>query len=336
MGTRRSGHRRFDVCLAALLPFCLSSFKPASLGLPAFSPSILGTSSLSASQPSSPSAQPPEPFRSGSSDLVVLPVVVTDKQGRYVSDLDRDRFTVFDNGRRMPIEIFSNEDTPVTIGLIIDASGSMRSKMKKSAEAAAAFFRTANREDEFFLIEFNDRARLRVPFTNESDEVYQQITHTRPAGRTTLIDGIHLALAQMKKARHPRKAIVILSDGGDNWSRHSAREVRAALLEADVQMYAMGIFDAEMRTAEEKNGPKLLDELTELTGGRHYPVEDLEDLPAISERIGRELRSQYLLGYYSTNAARDGKYRQVSVKLDGPLAKELRTDFRRGYYAPAD
>jgi Ca-activated chloride channel family protein len=277
-----------------------------------------------------------EPLLRIDSSLVLVPVHVTNSIGASVTGLPREAFHIFEDQTEQTISSFYTDDAPVSIGFLFDASGSMRTKMKKSAEAAAAFFRTANREDEFFLIEFNDRARLMVPFTTESDEVYQQITHTRPTGRTTLIDGIHLALAHMKKARHPRKALVILSDGGDNWSRHSAREVRAALLEADVQMYAMGIFDAEVRTVEEKNGPKLLDELTEITGGKHYPVKNIEQLPEISERIGRELRSQYLLGYYSTNPDRDGKYRQLVVKLDGPHTKELRTSFRRGYYAPAD
>jgi len=277
-----------------------------------------------------------EPLLRIDSSLVLVPVHVTNPIGASVTGLPQMTFHLFEDHTEQTISSFYTDDAPVSIGFLFDTSGSMRNKMKKSAEAAAAFFRTANRDDEFFLIEFNDRAKLTVPFTNESDEVYQQIAHTRPTGRTTLIDAIHLALAHMKNARHLRKALVVLSDGGDNWSRHSAREVRAALLEADVQMYAMGIFDAEMRTSEEKNGPKLLDELTELTGGRHYPVEDLEQLPEISERIGRELRSQYLLGYYSTNPSRDGKYRQVSVKLGGPLAKDLRTNYRRGYYAPAD
>ncbi len=277
-----------------------------------------------------------EPLLRVDSSLVLVPVHVTNAFGASVTGLERGAFRVFEDRTEQTVSSFFTDDAPVSVGFLFDASGSMRNKMKKSAEAAAAFFRTANAEDEFFLIEFNDRARLTVPFTKQPDEVYEQIAHTHPTGRTTLIDAIHLALTQMKKAIYPRKAIVILSDGGDNWSRHSAREIRAALLEADVQVYAMGIFDAQMRTAEEKNGPKLLDELTELTGGRHYPVTDLDQLAAISERIGRELRSQYLLGYYSTNAERDGKYRQVTVRLAAPNARDLRTNYRRGYYAPAD
>jgi VWFA-related protein len=268
--------------------------------------------------------------------LVLVPVHVTTTSGALVDGLARESFRVLEDRVEQKISSFATEDAPVSIGFLFDASGSMRTKMKKAAEAAAAFFRTANPEDEFFLIEFNDKARLVVPFTRNSDEIYQQIVRTRPAGRTTLIDAICLALGQMKKASHARKAVVILSDGGDNWSRRSPRELKNALLEADVQVYAMGIFDAEMRTEEEKNGPQLLDAITAETGGRHFPVDDIEGLPDISERIGRELRSQYLLGYHSTNATRDGKYRQVVIKLDAPNARDLRTSYRRGYYAPAE
>jgi len=277
-----------------------------------------------------------EPLLRIDSSLVQIPVHVTNAMGKTVDGLKTDNFRILEDRVEQTISTFSMDDAPVSIGFLFDTSGSMKTKMKKSAEAAAAFFRTANPEDEFFLIEFNDRARLIEPFTTDSNALYEQIVHTRPAGRTTLIDGLYLAIGQMRNARHMRKAIVILSDGGDNWSRRSGRELKGALLEADVQVYAMGIFDQEMRTTEERNGPALLDEITEETGGRHYPVADLDQLPDISERIGRELRNQYLLGYHPSNLARDGKYRQVVVKLATPDAHDLRTYYRRGYYAPAD
>lgn len=273
------------------------------------------------------------------SSLVLIPIHVTNSVGATVDGLKTRNFRVVEDRVEQTISTILTDDAPVSIGLLFDTSGSMRTKMKKAAEAAAAFFRTANPEDEFFLIEFNDRARVMSRFTSDSDEVYQQIAHARPTGRTTLIDAIFLGVAQMKGARHLRKALVILSDGGDNWSRRSAREVKAALVEADVQVFAMGLFDPDLTAKhpeEERNGPKLLDELTELTGGRHYPVPSLDQLSEISARIGRELRSQYVLGYYSTNPARDGKYRQVVVKLDAPNARELHMNYRRGYYAPAD
>jgi Ca-activated chloride channel homolog len=273
------------------------------------------------------------------SSLVLIPAHVTNAVGAVVCGLKAENFRILEDRVEQTISGVLTEDAPVSIGLLFDASGSMRTKMKKAAEAAASFFRTTNTQDEFFLIEFNDRARLMSRFTSDSDELYQQIAHARPTGRTTLIDAIFLGAAQMKKARHLRKALVILSDGGDNWSRRSAREVRAELIESDVQVYAMGLFDSELTAKhpeEERNGPKLLDELTELTGGRHYPVPTLDQLPEISARIGRELRNQYVLGYYSTNPEKDGKYRQVVVRLVAPNARELHMNYRRGYYAPAD
>jgi Ca-activated chloride channel homolog len=277
-----------------------------------------------------------EPLLRIDSSLVQIPVHVTNAIGMSIAGLTANNFRILEDRVEQTVTSFAMDDAPVSIGFLFDASGSMKAKMKQAAEAAAAFFRTTNREDEFFLVTFNDRARLIEPFTRDSNAVYEQIAHTRPNGRTTLIDAIYLAIGQMKKAKHMRKAIVILSDGGDNWSRRSAHELKNALQEADVQVYAMGIFDEEMRTSEEKNGPRLLDEIAEETGGRHYPVESLEQLPEISERIGRDLRNQYVLGYHPSNVERDGKYRQVVVKLATPDAKELRTYYRRGYYAPAD
>ena len=280
-----------------------------------------------------------EPLLRIDSSLVLIPVHVTNALGATVNGLKAENFRVFEDRVEQSIGAFLTDDAPVSIGFLFDTSGSMRTKMKKASEAAAAFFRTTNRDDEYFLVEFNDKARLVSPFTQNSDEVYQQITHARPNGRTTLLDAIHMALGEMKHARHMRKALVILSDGGDNWSRRSTREIRASLVESDVQVYAMGVFDEDLAVKhpeEERNGPRLLDELTELTGGRHYPVPALDELPDIAARIGRELHSQYVLGYYPKNPERDGKYRQVVVKLAAPNAREMRTNYRRGYYTPAD
>jgi Ca-activated chloride channel homolog len=270
------------------------------------------------------------------SSLVLIPVHVTNALGASVDGLERGCFHVLEDRVEQTIATFVTEDAPVSVGFVFDISASMRPKMHKAAQAAAAFFRTANREDEFFLVQFNDRARLAVPFTAGADEIYEQIVRTRPNGPTTLIDAIYLSLRQMKQARHARKALVILSDGGDNWSRHSPRQLRRTLLESDVQVFAMGIFDSQMRTSEEKRGPQLLDDLTAETGGRHEPVEDIEALPEISARIGRQLRNQYLLGYYPANTARDGKYRKVVVKVAAPGSREFHTSYRRGYYAPSE
>jgi Ca-activated chloride channel family protein len=279
-----------------------------------------------------------EPTLRIDSSLVLIPVHVTNALGASVTDLAQRQFRLFEDNIEQTVSSFFTEDAPVSVGLLFDSSGSMRSKMDKSCEALAAFFRTANPQDEFFLVEFNDRARLLLPFTQRTGEVYDQIARIRPYGRTSLLDAVYVALGQMKHARHIRKALVIFSDGGDNWSRHSVREVKRSLLESDVQVYAMGIFDPnylEKHPIEERDGPKLLNELAQQSGGRHFPVDRLENLPAISERVGRELRSQYLLGYHPTNATRDGKYRQVKVGLALP-AHNLHLDYRRGYFAPEE
>jgi Ca-activated chloride channel homolog len=265
--------------------------------------------------------------------LVLIPVHVTTPLGSSVTDLRSESFEIFEDGVQQKITHFASEDAPISIGMLFDASGSMRNKIRKSSEAAAAFFRQANADDEFFLIEFNEHPRLAVPFTRDSDELYKHIVHTKPVGRTSLLDAIHLALVQMKTAKNLRKAIVIFSDGGDNRSRYTESEIKSAMREADVQVYAMGIFDPDdipRKTPEERNGPKLLDELAEQTGGRHYPVKDLDELPAVCAQIGAELRYQYLLGYAPSNPDDESGYRHVKVVVPAPLRAHHRTGYSSG------
>ena len=285
--------------------------------------------------------KPSDPVLRVDSCLVLIPVHVTNEIGQPITGLTIDNFQLTEDGIEQNLSAFAAEDAPVSVGLLLDASGSMRNKMEKVSQAAAAFFRTANAQDEFFLVEFGSRTKLAVPFTTNWDDVYQRIVRTRPSGQTPLFDAVHLALKVMKTARHPRKALVILSDGGDNWSAHNLRQIRRALMESDVQVFAMGIFDADVEhnhPREERLGPMLLEDLTGPTGGRNYPVERLDDLPAIGEQISRELRHEYVLGYYSTNTASDGKYRRVRVNVT-PATEEAhatRVYFRPGYYAPAE
>jgi Ca-activated chloride channel homolog len=271
--------------------------------------------------------------------LVTIPVHVSSHQGASITTLTKDSFQVFEDNIRQRIVSFSKDDAPLSIGLLLDCSGSMKNKIRISAEAATAFFKTANSEDEFFLVEFSERPKLAIPFTLDSAELSHEIARIRPFGRTALLDAIHLATRQMKEAKHQRKALVILSDGGDNRSRHTPGQIRSAVLESDVQLYAMGIYDIEpdpkKQSQEEQNGPDLLNALAEMTGGRHFPVANLRDLPAISARIGAELRSQYILGYTSTNPVFDGKFRTVKLTVAAPAElTPLRTQYRHGYYAP--
>lgn len=265
--------------------------------------------------------------------LALIPVHVTTELGATVTTLKQENFRVFEDGVEQKITSFSSEDAPLSIGLLFDASGSMRNKIRKSAEAAAAFFRTANEEDEFFLVEFNERAKLAVPFTRDSNLIYKHIARTKALGRTSLLDAIHMALTQMKDAKNLRKAIVILSDGGDNRSRYTESEIKSAMREADVQVYALGIFDPDdqpKRTVEEKDGPRLLGELAHQTGGRDFAIRDLEDLPTVCERIGNELRNQYVIGYAPSNADDTG-YRHVKVTLAAPELPPMRIYHRQGY-----
>jgi VWFA-related protein len=214
----------------------------------------------------------------------------------------------------------------------------MGSKLSKSRQAAGQFFKTANPEDEFFLVQFNEAPELVVPWTTNSEEIQNRMAFTQAKGRTALLDGLYLAMNQMKKARNPRKAVLILSDGGDNSSRYTESEIKNLVREADVQVYAMGIFEPMRsgRTAEEALGPSLLSELAEQTGGRHFPVDNPNELPDIAAKIGIELRSQYVLGYSPSNTQKDGKYRRVDVKLVQPRGlPPLRAYYRTGYYAPS-
>src|SRR5579863_3307301 len=270
--------------------------------------------------------------------LVQINVTVTDPLNRFVTGLEKEHFKLFEDRVEQTILDFSSEDAPLSIGLVFDTSGSMGAKLQQSRRAAVEFFKTANPQDEFFLVEFNDRPELVVPFTADTDDIQNRLTFAQSRGKTALLDGVLMAMNQMRKAHNPRKAILIISDGGDNNSRYTESEIKNAVREADVQIYGIGIFEpigSRGRTPEESMGPGLLSEVAELTGGRSYNVENVNELPDIAAKIGIELRNQYVLYYSSSNPVRDGKYRHVNVKLVQPRGlPPLKAFFRLGYYAP--
>jgi Ca-activated chloride channel homolog len=292
-------------------------------------------------RPAKPTAEeqeaPTANIRSDTS-LVQINVTVTTPLGQVVTAMEQEHFRLFEDKQEQKIISFSSEDSPITVGMVFDMSGSMGNKLVKSRQAAGQFFKTANPEDEFFLVQFSDAPEVAVPITRDTEEIQTHLAFAQAKGRTALLDGVYLALSQMKKAKNPRKAVLILSDGGDNSSRYTETEIRNLVRESDVQIYAIGIFEpvsGRGRTAEEMSGPGLLSELAEQTGGRHFPVENLNDLPDIAAKIGVELRSQYILGFNSTNAAKDGKFRKVEVKLVQPRGlPPLKAYYRTGYYAP--
>jgi Ca-activated chloride channel homolog len=272
------------------------------------------------------------------STLVLIPVTVTDPYNRFVTGLDKENFKLFEDKKEQEIVQFSSEDAPLSIGVVFDCSGSMGSKLEKSRQAVVQFFRTANPDDEFFLVQFNDTANLVEPFTRNLEEIQNRLTFTQSKGRTALLDAVYLALHEMKKAKNPRKALLLISDGGDNSCRYTETDVKNLVKEADVQIYAIGIYEpigSRSRTPEELAGPGLLTEIAEQTGGRQYAVENLAELADIAAKIGVELRNQYILGYSPHNQDHDGKYRRVEVKLIQPRGlPPLRAYWRHGYYAP--
>jgi Ca-activated chloride channel homolog len=271
--------------------------------------------------------------------MVLVPVAVTTPTGTYVTGLDKDMFRVYENNVEQVIESFSSEDAPMSVGVVFDTSGSMGNKLQRSRQAVAEFMKSANPEDEFLLVQFNDEAELTVPFTPNTEEVQNRLMFVQSKGRTALLDGVYTAMNEMKKAKNPRKAILIISDGGDNSSRYTQSEVRLAVREADVQIYAIGIFEslaARGRTPEEADGPDLLHDLTEQTGGRDFEVDNIGEMPDVAAKIGLELRNQYVLGYSPKNKDRDGKFRRIQVKLVKTTGLgQITPRWRLGYYAPS-
>jgi Ca-activated chloride channel family protein len=271
-------------------------------------------------------------------DLALVNVTVTDPFDRLVTGLEKEDFHVYEDGVEQEIVNFSSEDVPISIGVIFDMSGSMSDKVDKAREAALQFFQTANPLDEFFLVSFNDRAELTSPFTSSVDELQSRMMFTAARGRTALLDAIYLGLSEMRGARNAKRALLIISDGGDNHSRYNESDIKSFLKEADCQLYAVGIFDPldiRGRTTEEMEGPSLLNELTEMSGGRVFPVENPNELADIAAKIGMELRNQYVVAYRPSNANRDGSWRKIKVKLTPPRGlPPLSVYAKTGYFAP--
>ena len=274
------------------------------------------------------------------SSLVLVPVTVCDQKNRPVTGLERDHFKVFDDKIEQTVTHFAMDDAPVAVGLVFDTSGSMGAKLKRSRMAATAFFREANPEDEFFLVTFSDRPKLVAPLTNDVDDIQNRLSFLESRGSTALLDALMLAMHEMKKSKKPRKALLIISDGGDNSSRYSEAELRGIVRESDVMIYALGIFESSAsrsRSPEELAGPGLLSDIAEQTGGRHFPVDNVSEMPDIAAKVSIELRNRYLLGYSPTDRHRDGRYHHVQVKVFPPHGlPNLHAFWRLGYYAPLE
>jgi Ca-activated chloride channel family protein len=270
-------------------------------------------------------------------DLVLVPVTITDPMNRLVTGLDKENFQLFEGNASQQIRTFSAEDAPVSLGVIFDSSGSMSSKMDRAKDAVVEFFKTANPQDEFFMITFSDEPEEVSDFTSSVDEIQNKLIFAVPRRRTALLDAIYMGVSKMRQAKYPKKALLIISDGGDNHSRYTEGEIRSLVKEADVMIYAIGIYDRYASAMEERLGPQLLSDITELTGGRAFTIDNPNDLGDVATKIGVELRNQYVLGYRPTKVMHDGKWRKIKVKLLPPKGlPPLRVYARTGYYAPAE
>ena len=273
-----------------------------------------------------------------STDLVMVPVTITDTMNRPVTGLDRDNFQVFENKQPQEIKNFSSEDTPVSIGIIMDVSGSMVNKLERAREAVHQFCEASNPQDEFFMITFSDAPRLAADFTNRPEEIENALLAVQPKGRTSLLDAIYMGIRRMKNARYSRRALLIVSDGGDNHSRYSERDVKNAVREADIMIYAVGTYDRYATTQEELLGPELLEDVAAVTGGQSYTISNVTEMPQVTRAIGTRLRHQYMLTYRPHMQSRDGKWHKINVKLLLPKkwSTFLRVSARTGYYAGAE
>lgn len=274
-------------------------------------------------------------FHTSASELVVLPVVITDTNGGFVSDLPVNRFTVLDNGRPQPISFFTNEDTPVTIGIAIDNSGSMRGKIGEVIAATLALARSSNPQDELFTLEFNDRVRDPMPgrqflLAHDLGALESGLLTLRPEGRTALYDALHTALNRLERATRARKILVVVSDGGDNASQTTLNEVLVRARRTNTAVYTIGLF----APGDQDTNPGVLQALARSTGGERYLPKTPGALMQNCLRIAREIRSGYTIGYEPPD--RDGAYHRIDLKIEPTHGRRLNVRSRPGYFAAGD
>jgi Ca-activated chloride channel family protein len=271
------------------------------------------------------------------SDLITLTVTVTDTYGRFVTGLGKQAFTVFDDKTQQEISFFSDEDAPVSLGIIFDVSGSMSGdKIMRAREALAKFVDTSHTRDEYFLIGFNNRAQLLLDRTRDSDALMQKLTFVQTKGQTALYDACYLGVERVTRGAHQKRAVLLISDGQDNSSRYTLSELRRLLKETDVIIYAIGIVSGGYGDTLDSTGRAILEELAGLSGGKAFFPSTGAEMNDMFERIALELRTQYSIGYRPSNFANDGKWHKVKVKVQPPRGfPRLFVRGREGYYATA-
>jgi Ca-activated chloride channel homolog len=269
-------------------------------------------------------------------DLITLTVTVTDTYGRYVSGLDQKAFKVFEDKIEQEIEYFSDDDAPVSVGVIFDLSGSMSGdKIRKAREALSRFIQTSHDSDEYFLIAFNSRAQLLLDKTRDGDAVLNKLTFVETRSNTALYDACYLGVEKVTRGTHPKRALLLISDGQDNDSRYTFSEVRRLLKESDVVLYSVGILGGnDPGSSLGMEGQSILDELSSVSGGKAFFPNTAAEMDELFERIALELRHQYSIGYRPKNFKNDGKWHKLKVKVTPPRGlPRLFVRSREGYYA---
>jgi len=316
------------------LPSILA-LRPRALCLLLFGAALLSTQFSTAQDLGSP--KPPAPRKDPqirvAVDLVQVPATVVDPYGRIVTGFKKGNFRVFEDGVEQEILNFSDEDVPVSIGLVLDLSGSIADKMPIIRTGAVDFLRNGNPEDEFLVVGFRNKAELLTGFTSDPDTLQSRMLYLTSHGMTALFDGVYMAMGQMKSAHNPRRGVILITDGGENHSRRSEKDVAKLFQEADTQFYAIGLFGGA-KTIEEAEGPDLLQDLAQRSGGRNFSG-SARSVPDIVQKIGEELRSEYVLAYRPANHPHDGRWHKIRVQLDAPPGlPPLNTYSRTGYMSP--
>jgi Ca-activated chloride channel family protein len=269
-------------------------------------------------------------------ELVLVNATVTDSLNRYVSGLEGNHFQIWEDKIEQKVEYFSAEDVPISIGVIFDVSGSMKDKISTARQAAATFLKTGNPEDEYFLVEFANRPEVAADFTTDITKLQSKLLLTPAKGMTAMYDSVYLGLEKLKEGSNPKKALLLITDGEDNRSRYTFQNVKEFVKEQDVQIYSIGIVDEwNSQLGAGKTGRAMIEELAELTGGQSFFPDSVYELEDICTKIAVELKNQYVIGYHTTNGAKDGKWRKVRVKVNPPKGiQRLNVRAKQGYYAP--
>lgn len=269
-------------------------------------------------------------------DLVLVSATVTDSLNRYVSGLESQHFQIWEDKVEQKLEYFSAEDVPISVGVIFDVSGSMKDKIATARNAAATFLKTGNPEDEYFLVEFANRPELTSDFTTDVSKLQNKLLLAPAKGMTAMYDSVYLGLEKLKEGNNPKKALLLITDGEDNRSRYTFQNVKEFVKEQDVQIYGIGIVDEwNSQLSAGHTGRAMVEELADLTGGRAFFPDSVYELEDICTKIAIELKNQYVIGYHSTNGAKDGKWRKLRVKVNPPKGiQHLNVRAKQGYYAP--